>query len=118
MITNNSSRPFVCSVCMKGFKRVGYLHSHFITHSTEKKVICEECGKGFYRKDQLKKHARFHKTRQKKEQTNITEHILPKEHLLDNNTKTAHVTISVEKERNTHFEIPIQIPIQKQPYQE
>ncbi|XP_072379297.1 uncharacterized protein [Diabrotica undecimpunctata] len=97
MITNNSSRPFVCSVCMKGFKRVGYLHSHVITHSAEKKVICEECGKGFYRKDQLKKHSRFHKTRQKKEEANITQQIFPKEHLLDNNIRTTHFTITVEE---------------------
>lgn len=92
---HNPERPFVCSVCMKGFKRKEHLNLHFVIHSGEKTEICGECGKGFYRKDHLRKHARSHITRRAKEQAEQAERA---QGLLKDTqvaTSTGTVTISV-----------------------
>nr|CAD7438216.1 unnamed protein product [Timema bartmani] len=65
---HNPDRPFLCSVCHKGFKRKEHLNLHFVIHSGHKSEVCPECGKGFYRKDHLRKHARSHLAKRVKEE--------------------------------------------------
>lgn len=43
---HNPDRPYVCSVCRKGFKRREHLNLHTVIHSGVKTELCGECGKG------------------------------------------------------------------------
>ncbi|XP_055906360.1 zinc finger protein Xfin-like isoform X2 [Eupeodes corollae] len=50
-------RPFICSICGKGFKNGGNLKSHIvITHKKLKPFKCNDCKRAFSCKSNLKKH--------------------------------------------------------------
>lgn len=87
ILGHNPERPYVCHVCLKGFKRKEHLNLHAVIHSGLKtevciairvflddftiiipSQICSECGKGFYRKDHLRKHIKSHLTKRAKEE--------------------------------------------------
>lgn len=68
--SHNPQRNFICTVCLKGFKRKEQLTLHVVIHSGEKRHVCTECGKGFYRKDHLRKHTRSHIARRLKAELN------------------------------------------------
>lgn len=106
---HNPERPFVCSVCLKGFKRKEHLNLHFVIHSGEKTEICIECGKGFYRKDHLRKHARSHITRRAKEMAE-RQNLLGKEGGGGGTSTTAQVTIQVPSAQQIQIPVQIQVP--------
>lgn len=53
-------KPYICSLCGRGFKRNGELSSHMNTHTGEKPHECEICGVGFTFKGGLRKHKLKH----------------------------------------------------------
>ncbi|XP_070574976.1 zinc finger protein 236-like [Ptychodera flava] len=62
------SRPFVCTICNKGFKRAGHLKEHMQTHEPGTAAsrnrptphVCDTCGKSFAKPSQLERHIRIH----------------------------------------------------------
>ncbi|KAM9719011.1 uncharacterized protein ACNS7B_020009 isoform 8-T8 [Menidia menidia] len=53
-------KPFVCTICGKGFSEKRYLNDHNRIHSVEKSFTCTVCGKGFPIKQYLNLHKRTH----------------------------------------------------------
>ena len=53
-----TEKPFLCSVCHKGFPLKSVLERHFIIHTGEKPFKCERCGHGFARSSHLNRHMR------------------------------------------------------------
>jgi len=53
-------KPYVCSLCGKGFKRNTELSSHMNTHTGERPFECDLCGVGFTFKGGLRKHKLKH----------------------------------------------------------
>ncbi|XP_078425901.1 uncharacterized protein LOC144697778 [Cetorhinus maximus] len=57
---HNGMKPWKCGECGKGFKSPSDLESHWRTHTGEKPFTCSECGKGFTRSSYLLIHQRVH----------------------------------------------------------
>ncbi|KAM4604858.1 uncharacterized protein ACJ7VT_017180 [Polymixia lowei] len=53
-------KPFICSICGKGFPRLCQLEEHQSTHGAFKPFRCLECGKSFTQKTRLKTHQSVH----------------------------------------------------------
>ncbi|KAI8906095.1 hypothetical protein DFJ77DRAFT_435193 [Powellomyces hirtus] len=57
--TDEANQCFKC-VCGKLFKKLYNLKNHYKMHSTDKPYICSVCQRGFMRKHDLKRHATTH----------------------------------------------------------
>ncbi|EDO16089.1 hypothetical protein Kpol_1001p1 [Vanderwaltozyma polyspora DSM 70294] len=55
-IKTNKPRPFLCSICTRGFVRHEHLKRHKISHTNEKPFLCIFCGRCFARKDLVLRH--------------------------------------------------------------
>ena len=58
--TENDKKPFICSVCNKGFISSYRLKNHMNTHTGNKPYICQHCGKGFADHRNMKAHVKAH----------------------------------------------------------
>ncbi|WAR03171.1 ZN436-like protein [Mya arenaria] len=57
---HTGAKPFVCTLCNKGFRRKDDMVAHLRTHTGEKPYECEICGKKFKYRNQIPKHRRGH----------------------------------------------------------
>ncbi|CCE61710.1 hypothetical protein TPHA_0B00380 [Tetrapisispora phaffii CBS 4417] len=55
-IKTDKPRPFLCSICTRGFVRQEHLKRHKISHTNEKPFLCIFCGRCFARKDLVLRH--------------------------------------------------------------
>lgn len=60
IVTIDLQRPFVCTICGKGFPRKQELDRHESVHTGVKPFVCDQCPKSFSRKDKLVRHKRTH----------------------------------------------------------
>ena len=58
--TEDSKKPYICSVCNKGFIDNDRLGQHMNIHTGNKPFICQYCGKGFASKRNMKTHVKAH----------------------------------------------------------
>lgn len=58
-------KPFLCSVCGKGFTTSSSLKQHSFRHQSEKLFSCPDCPKTFPTRTDLASHADIHKARPK-----------------------------------------------------
>lgn len=58
--TTPVAKPFVCTICLKGFGHNRNLIAHMRTHSTEKPFACDQCVKTFAHEISLKRHKLIH----------------------------------------------------------
>ena len=58
--TENDKKPYICSVCNKGFVTSYRLKNHMNTHTGNKPYICQHCGKGFADHRNMKAHVKAH----------------------------------------------------------
>ena len=58
--TENDKKPYICSVCNKGFVTSFRLKNHMNTHTGNKPYICQHCGKGFADHRNMKAHVKAH----------------------------------------------------------
>lgn len=56
LIKTKKDRPFICSICTRGFTRLEHLKRHEQSHTNEKPFLCTLCGKCFARKDLILRH--------------------------------------------------------------
>ncbi|XP_068610806.1 zinc finger protein 1 homolog [Brachionichthys hirsutus] len=57
---NASKKPYVCTLCNKGYTTRKSRKVHMRIHTGEKPFDCKTCGKQFIQKSDLKKHMRIH----------------------------------------------------------
>lgn len=68
----DETRPHICHICSKAFKRIGHLKEHVAIHNINNSNVsptpthktmphkCHECGKTFCKPSQLERHMRVH----------------------------------------------------------
>lgn len=63
-LTHSDERKYLCTVCMKSFKRQDHLSGHLLTHSDKKPFSCpvENCGKSYCDSRSLKRHLDQHES--------------------------------------------------------
>ncbi|XP_075696128.1 uncharacterized protein LOC142662102 [Rhinoderma darwinii] len=54
------TKPYICFVCAKRFKRATDLKEHLRVHTGERPFVCQVCGKGFTQSSALSSHQRIH----------------------------------------------------------
>ncbi|SSD61824.1 uncharacterized protein SCODWIG_03585 [Saccharomycodes ludwigii] len=57
-IRTTKPRPYLCSICTRGFVRKEHLKRHSLAHTNEKPFKCLFCGRCFARKDLVLRHQR------------------------------------------------------------
>ncbi|CEP63571.1 Tda9p LALA0_S08e05644g [Lachancea lanzarotensis] len=55
-IRTDRPRPFLCSICTRGFARQEHLKRHQRAHTNEKPFLCAFCGRCFARRDLVLRH--------------------------------------------------------------
>lgn len=58
--SHDNERPFICTLCNKGFCRRSDLKKHTIVHTGVRPFSCSVCSKSFSRNTNLTKHMRIH----------------------------------------------------------
>ncbi|CCF56978.1 hypothetical protein KAFR_0B06810 [Kazachstania africana CBS 2517] len=56
IIKTDKPRPFLCSICTRGFVRQEHLKRHQRAHTSEKPFLCTFCGRCFARRDLVLRH--------------------------------------------------------------
>lgn len=56
LIKTDRPRPFICSICTRGFARQEHLKRHERSHTNEKPFLCAFCGRCFARRDLVLRH--------------------------------------------------------------
>lgn len=56
IIKTDKPRPFLCSICTRGFVRQEHLKRHQRSHTNEKPFLCIFCGRCFARRDLVLRH--------------------------------------------------------------
>lgn len=56
IIKTDKPRPFICSICTRGFVRQEHLKRHQRAHTNEKPFLCVFCGRCFARRDLVLRH--------------------------------------------------------------
>lgn len=57
---HSKEKPFICSICGKGFSQKTNMRQHVNRHNKEKSFQCTECTSSFVTKGELQTHQRKH----------------------------------------------------------
>lgn len=68
MRNHTGERPYVCSICERGFTVNTILLRHMRVHSGERPYVCVTCGKAFSQTSTLNNHMKVHANSVKAEQ--------------------------------------------------